>query len=110
MDLNPFWHIRRSAHVNEFNCEVIHLTSKTINHADKKELASDDYTPAVQLDSFVTSIPFIVNPEKMNAGVELVLKWEKTEQSKAKSEKPAMTVFDLLQQNLRKETKAGNKP
>ena len=110
MDLNPFGHIRRSAHVNEFNCEVIHVTSKTINQADMKELASDDYTPSVQVNSFSASVPFIVNPEKINAGVELVLKWEKTEQSKEKAEKPALNAFDQLQQNLRKETKAGNKP
>ena len=41
-DCHPFWHIRRSGFVGEYNCDVVEVEIKNITNSYMVELTIDD--------------------------------------------------------------------
>ena len=76
MDCHPFWHIRRSNTVGEFNCEIVTVEMKDIGSSTMKELQTDWITPLSCIVDFTIKIPCIRNTEEIAPGAEIVLKWE----------------------------------
>ena len=86
-DNHPFWHIRRSNCVGEFNCAVVGVEVKVINTSPWKELRTDFYEPSPGVLDFCVTVPCIVNTEKLAGGVEIVVKWEKKVEQEADNKK-----------------------
>ena len=76
-DCHPFWHIRRSAYVGEFNSTVVGVDIKVITSSAMKQLSTADYQPTAGVWDFEVTVPCIVNTEKIAGGAEIVLKSEK---------------------------------
>ena len=76
-DCHPFWHIRRSMCVGEFNSAIVGVEVKVIVSSPMKELKTDDYQPESGCCDTAVTVPCIVNTEKIAKGNEIVLKWEK---------------------------------
>ena len=93
-DLYPFWHIKRSPNVNEFNCEVIQVWGRTVNQADMKQLQSDDNALPLQVNAVNTSVLFVVNPKKIETGVELYFEMGKSRNPQKR--KSRQTCHDCL--------------
>jgi len=77
-DCHPFWYIRRSYCVGEFNSAVVDIKTKVINSAPMTELKTDSYHHKPGMLDFEITIPCIVNNEEITCGTEIVLMWEKT--------------------------------
>ena len=76
-DCHPFWHIRRSMCVGEFNSAIVGVEVKVIVSSPMKELKTDDYQPESGCCDTAVTVPCIVNTEKIASGKEIVLKWDK---------------------------------
>ena len=75
-DCHPFWHIRRSNCVGEFNSAVVEVAIKVITSSPLKELKTDLYHSSPGLLEFEVTVPCIVNTAKIAGGAEIVLRWE----------------------------------
>ena len=86
-DCHPFWHIRRSNSVGDFNCEVVGGDIKLISSSSKKELQTDGNSPTPCVLGFSAIVPCIKNTEDIAPGDEIVLKWEKKAEAKETDKK-----------------------
>ena len=75
-DNHPFWHIRRSNCVGEFNSAVVEVAMKAITSSPMKELKTDLYHSSPGLLEFEVTVPCTVNTAKIAGGAEIVLRWE----------------------------------
>ena len=75
-DCHPFWHIRRSNCVGEFNSAVVEVATKISTSSPMKELKIDLYHSSSGLLEFEVTVPCIVNTAKIAGGAEIVLRWE----------------------------------
>ncbi len=76
-DCHPFWYIRRSHCVGEFNSEVVGIKTNVINSAPMTELKTDSYHHKQGMLNFEVTIPCIVNNETIKCGDEIVLRSER---------------------------------
>ena len=74
-DCHPFWHIRRSLCVGEFNSAVVEVEIKVITSSPMKQLKTDDYHPTSGCWDFEVTVPCIVNTERIAGGAEIVVEW-----------------------------------
>ena len=81
-DCHPFWHIRRSNCVGEFNSELVAVEIKVISSSSMKELATDGMTPTACVSDFTVTVPCIRNTADIAPGTEIVLLWEKKAETK----------------------------
>ena len=81
-DCHPFWHIRRSNCVGEFNSELVAVEIKVISSSTMKELQTDGNAPTSCVSDFTVTVPCITNTEDVAPGAEVVLKWEKKAEAK----------------------------
>ena len=97
-DCHPFWHIRRSNCVGEFNCEVVGVDINVSCSSSMKELQTDGNTPTSCGSDFNVIIPCITNTEDIAAGAEIVLKLEKLFGPKEvdRHKKRAITAYTAL--------------
>ena len=86
MDCHPFWHIRRSSCVTECNCEIVEVAITSIIFSEMREVATEGNALVGNLQVVV---PCIRNTEKITAGQELVLRWEKKDGKKRGGGVPA---------------------
>ena len=92
MDCHPFWHIRRSSCVTEFNCEMVWVAITTITSSSMKELTTKGNTPKSAVRDFAVLVPCIRNTARIESGKELVLKWEKKANKKRRREEKESSV------------------
>ena len=92
-DNHPFWHIRRSNCVGEFNCAVVGVEVKVITSSAWKELTTKFYEPSPGVLDFTVTVPCIVNTERIAGGAEIVVKWEKKVEEKADKKKKVIDAF-----------------
>ena len=78
-DCHPFWHIRRSNVVGEFNSAVVDVLVKMITSAPNEELKIAENTPKESMPAFQVWVPHIVNTEDIAAGEEIVVKFDMPE-------------------------------
>ena len=98
---HPFWVIKRASEDNQeeaqcinadiFCQEATHLTACGLLELNSIVLE----VPAVA-NNYKVSLPFIVNTQPIEAGKEVVLRWNSATQKKHKAVKRERTAFDQL--------------
>ena len=75
-DCHPFWHIRRSNCVGEFNSAVVQIVFNVITSTHMKVLTlnAGSYHPPSEFSEFEVTVPCIVNTAKIAGGAEIVVK------------------------------------
>ena len=76
-DCHPFWYIRRSYCVCEFNSAVVYITTKHVTYAPMTESIFDSYhhkQSQAGIVDFEIKIPCIVNTAEITCGTEIVLR------------------------------------
>ena len=71
---HPFWHVRRSATVGEFNCDIKGITVKHIVSTDMEELKEVGVKAEPGISSLEALVLCIVNIDKVAANGEVILK------------------------------------
>jgi hypothetical protein len=106
-DSHPFWYIRRSHSVGEFNSEVVAIKTSVINSASLTEWKTDSDHHKQGMLNFEVTIPCIVNNEKVKGGDEIVLRSEKKPDNMDSGNlrhKRIITAFDAGAPKFQKKT------
>ena len=95
-DCHPFWHIRRSTCVGEFNSAVVGVEIQVLTATSMGNLRNDNYHRRSGCLHFDVTVPCIVNTATIASGTEIVLKWGKGEYIPGghMTRKRAMNVFN----------------
>ena len=103
-DCHPFWHIRRSMCVGEFNSAIVGVEIRGIIASPMQELKTDDYQPTSGFWDIAVTVPCIVNTEEIASGKEIVLKWDKDDGNRTGDgsdwvgrPKRVITAFNLIE-------------
>ena len=109
-DCHPFWYIRRSYCVGEFNSAVVGIKTKTINSAAMTELKTDSYHHKPGMLAFEITIPCIVNNKELKRGTEIVLMWKKKADNikdgqQTRNNKRAISAYSAGAPKFQKKTK-----
>ena len=105
-DCHPFWHIRRSNVVGEFNSAVKDVLVTMIGSAPNEELKIGENTPkALSKKAVEIWVPFIVNTEDIASAGEIVLKLEKAKAEAKKTDGTKRVITAFTQNDPRKKMK-----
>ena len=74
---HPFWNIRRSSCFFECNCDMVEVAITSLICSDMKEVTTEGSEAYFAMTDLDVVVPCIRNTEKIAAGQELVLRWEK---------------------------------
>ena len=80
--VHPFWNIRRSSCVTECNCDMVEVAITSMFCSDMREVTIEGAPSYLAMTDLEVVVPCIRNTEKIAAGQELVLRWEKKDGKK----------------------------
>ena len=102
MEWHPFWHIRRSNCVGEFNSEVVGVDIKVTSTSSVKGLRTDENTITSRVLDFTVTVPCITNTVDIAPVDEIVLKFEKKSKRSLHMRRPVCHTWGV---NAPKKTK-----